>query len=217
MRRRRRNRLSGKAVAGGAVFVLIIVLLIIAIFKAERSLRPVAAMQAEQLARSSANELIGGNVSDFLAENRFTYSDFAAVLYDENGRTVSVEAIPYNINRVQSELTVRINNALSTLSSGTERIPIGSLTGSALLIGKGPSFRVKICPMGSAQVTLRSDFTSAGLNQTRHSISAVITAELRSSVPLYSFDTEVSFEFLLAENIIVGNVPAVSRYAWSEL
>lgn len=217
MKRRRKSRLSGKTIAGGAVFAVIIILLIIALFKAESSVRPVAAMQAEQLARSSANELIGGTVADYLAENRFTYSDFAAVLYDESGRTVSVEAVPYNINRVQSELTLRINKALSSVNSRTERIPIGSLTGSSLLIGKGPSLKVKICPAGSAQVALRSDFTSAGLNQTRHSISAVITAELRSSVPLYSFETEVSFEFLLAENIIVGNVPAVSRYAWSEL
>jgi len=217
MRRRRRNRLSGKTLAGGAVFAVIIVLLIVAMYKAERSVRPVAAMQAEQLARSSANELIGETVSEYLSENRFTYSDFAAVLYDDSGRTVSVEAVPYNINRVQSELTVKVNQALDDVSSRTEHIPIGSLTGSAMLTGKGPSLKVRICPSGAAQVALKSDFSSAGVNQTRHSISAVITAELHSSVPVYSFDTEVSFEFLLAENIIVGNVPAVSRYAWNEL
>ena len=217
MRKRRRNDLSGKTIAGGAVFAVIIVLLILALFKAESSLRPVAAMQAEQLARSSANEIIGSTVADYLSENRFEYSDFAAVVYDESGRTVSVEAFPHSINRVQSELTKRINKALSSANSRTERIPVGSLTGSSMLTGKGPSLKVKICPAGAAQVALKSDFTSAGLNQTRHCISAVITAQIRSSVPIYSFDTEVSFEFLLAENIIVGNVPAVSRYAWNEL
>ncbi|MBR4626417.1 MAG: sporulation protein YunB [Ruminococcus sp.] len=199
------------------IFAVIVILLIIVIIKAERAVRPVAAIQAEHLARSSANELIGCAVADYLSSERFTYSDFAAVLYDENGKAVSVEAVPCNINRVQSELTVRVNRALSDVNTRTERIPIGSLTGSAMLVGKGPSLKVRICPSGSAQVSLRSDFSSAGVNQTRHRISAVVEAELISSVPLYSFSTKVSFEFLLAESIIVGDVPALSRYAWSSL
>ena len=59
-------------------------------------------------------------------------------------------------------------------------------------------------------------FTSAGVNQTCHRISAVVNAELTSSVPLYSFDTEVHLEFLLSESILIGDVPEISRYAWSE-
>ena len=37
--------------------------------------------------------------SDYLTENEYTYSDFAAVLYSE-GKAVSVETIPYNINNM---------------------------------------------------------------------------------------------------------------------
>ena len=48
------------------------------------------------------------------------------------------------------------------------------------------------------------------MNQTCHKISALITVEIESSLPLYSFSTEVSFEFLFAENIIVGEVSKIS-------
>ncbi|MCR4862230.1 MAG: sporulation protein YunB [Ruminococcus sp.] len=174
-------------------------------------------MQAEHFASASANELIGTAVTDYLDENKFTYSDFSAVLYDENGRAVAVESVPYSINKVQSELTIKINRALSTSNARTERIALGSLTGSYMLVGKGPKIKLRICPSGSAKVELKSELTGAGINQTCHRISAVVTAELHSSVPLYSFDTEVRFEFLLAENVIVGSVPEISRYAFGPL
>ncbi len=217
MRRHRHRRYSAKTIIGPAVFAVILVLLAAALRRTDKALRPVAAMQAEHFASASANELIGKTVSDYLEDNRFTYNDFAAVLYDEGGRVVSVESLPYNINKVQSELTVKVNEALSSSDSRTERIPVGSLTGSYMLVGKGPHIKLKVCPSGSAKVELKSDLVNAGINQTCHRISAVITAELRSSVPLYTFDTEVKFEFLLAENVLVGSVPEISRYAFGTI
>ncbi len=217
MRRRSHRRYSGRTIIGAVVFAVILFLLGIALRRTDKALRPVAAMQAEHFASASANELIGAAVADYLVENRFTYNDFAAVLYDENGKAVSVESVPYNINKVQSELTIKVNRALSTSNARTEHIALGSLTGSYMLVGKGPRIKLKICPSGTAKVELKSQFVSAGINQTCHRISAVVTAELRSSVPLYSFDTEVKFEFLLAENIIVGSVPELSRYAFGSL
>lgn len=184
---------------------------------AERAVRPAARIQAEHYARRSASETISAEVSDYLDDNRFTYTDFAAVLYDESGRVVSVEAIPYNINKVQSELTLRINKRFRELDSEVTRIPIGTLSGNYLLSGKGPGLKLRICPAEEVTVRLESEFASAGMNQTTHRISAIITAEVSSSMPIYSFSTKVEFEFLIAETVIIGEVPALSRYAWSSL
>lgn len=191
--------------------------LIFALIRTDKAVRPVAAMQAENHANALANEIISGAVSDYIDENQFTYGDFAAVLYDENGNAVSVEAIPVSINRVQSELTLNINKRLSDTKEDNTEIPIGSLTGSYMLVGKGPHIKLRICPSARASVELKSSFTSAGLNQTCHKISAVVSAYLKSSVPLYSFETKVSFEFLLAESVLIGDVPEISRYAWSNI
>ena len=196
------------------IIVLAVILAVVALFiRTDRAVRPVAAMQAEHFAEITANELIESVVSGYLEENRFTYSDFAAVLYDESGNAVSVESIPYNINKVQSDMGLIINQSLKNNGQKYTEIPLGSLTSSYLLTGRGPRLKVRVCPVGAAQTTLRSDFSSAGINQTRHRISAVITVKMSSSVPLYSFDKELSFEFLLAENILMGDVPNLSPYA----
>lgn len=164
-----------------------------------------------------ASEAIGSAVSDYIVGEHFAYSDLAAVLYDSSGRAASVEALPVSINRVQSELAVLINDRLERSSDEYAEIALGSLTGSYLLAGKGPRLRIRVCPAANAQVELRSSFDSAGLNQTRHRIFAIVTADIASSLPLYSYSSTVSFEFLLAESVIVGDVPDISRYAWNEL
>ena len=182
-------------------------IVLIALIKTEKCIKPVAELQAEHFAQKTAAQVIETTVSDYLEANRFTYSDFAAVLYDESGRAVSIETVTYNINKVQSELSMRINSEFAGSAGAPAEIPLGSLTNSYLLAGKGPHIRLRICPAREADVRLTSSFTSAGVNQTCHRISAVVTADIKSSIPLYTFSAEAAFEFVLAENIIVGDVP----------
>lgn len=214
MRRKKHGRSNRRPILGAIILIIIILLLIFSIIKTDKAVRPVAAMQAEHYAKSSASEIISEAVLEYLEENRFSYEDFAAVLYDENGNVVSVEAIPYNINKVQSGLTLMINRKFSSASETYSKILL-SLTGSYMLAGKGPYIRIRICPAEKASVELKSCFESAGINQTKHRISAVVTAEIESSLPIYSFETEVSFEFLLAENVLIGDVPEYSRMAFA--
>lgn len=152
-------------------------------------------------------------MNDYLSESEYCYSDLAAVLCDETGRPAAVEALTFNINRIQSDLTVLINDRLANERNSSAEIAAGTLTGSYLLTGRGPRIKVRVCPAGEATVTLKSEFDSAGINQTRHRIYAVISADLVSSVPFYSFETCEEFRFLIAETVIVGEVPDIAPYS----
>lgn len=207
MRYRRRKKNIRVCTVIAIFFAAAVVFLTV---RAEKAIRPVAEMQAQHFAEVCADTIIQQAAADYLRENELTYNDFAAVLYNE-GRAVAIETIPCNINMVQSGLALTVNRALGSAGTKSERIPVGSLTGSYLLAGRGPSLKVRVCPVGKAEVEIRSAMESAGVNQTRHRISAVITAEVASSLPLYSFDSQVSFEFLLAETVIVGDVPLFSH------
>ncbi len=215
MKRRRKKSLNHTRIAAALIITAIIIFTVFAVWT-DKAVRPVASMQAEHFSLLTTNEAIEQAASEYLEENSCTYSDFAAVIYDESGRSAAIEAIPYNINKVQSELALMINRKLEKNSKDSVKIPLGSLTGSYMLAGKGPHIRLRICPARKASVKLKSSFTSAGNNQTCHRISAQVTAEIKSSLPLYNFETTAEFEFLLAESIIVGEVPENARYAWSE-
>ena len=194
------------------IWVIIISVILFSIFRTERALRPYAQLQAEHFAEKTANEIIEQTVSSYLERNKFTYNDFAIVLYDDNKKANSIETIPYTINKVQSDLTLLINKELEHSGSRSALIPLGTLTDSFLLTGKGPKINIKVAPMGVAAVELKSEFNTSGINQTVHRISAVISTKMSSSTPLYSFDVVSEFELILAENVIVGVVPDISPY-----
>lgn len=209
----KRRKKKHKYIAFG-IFTAVAILIIFAIWT-DKAVRPVAALQAEHFSLAATDRAIEESASGYLRENSCRYTDFASVKYDSSGRVTAIEAIPDNINKVQSELALLINQRLEK-SAGYTKIPVGSLTGSYMLAGKGFNIRLRICPARKASVSLRSDFTSAGNNQTCHRISAVVTADIKSSLPLYDFETTTEAEFLLAENIIVGDVPEASVYSWKE-
>lgn len=211
MRTRRRKRRNIGTYVWAAVLSAVVLVIVLLGVRADKAVRPVAGLRARHFAEVCAENIVEQAVSDYLRENEYTYSDFAAVLYND-GRAVSIETIPYNINKVQAELASAVNHKLADSGTISDRIPVGSLTGSFLLAGKGPKLKVKICPVGIAETEIRSEMESAGINQTRHRISAVITVKLSSSLPLYSFDSEVKFGFLLAETVIIGEVPDFTPY-----
>ena len=199
------------------LFVIsVFMIILISLLKIEKSIRPIAELQSEHIAQKTAIQIIDKTVSDYLETNKFTYSDFAAVLYDDEKRVAAIEVIPYNINKVQSELGELININLEKQSKNTTEIPLGSLTNSHILTGKGPKISIKVSPVGSAQIKLKNDFVSAGVNQTCHRISALISVKMTSSVPLYSFETNAELEFIITENVIVGSVPDLTPYTVSD-
>lgn len=210
LKRRRKPSRKKRPAALIAVIAAAVVICAAVAVHIETAIRPAARMQAEHYSRKTAYEIINGAASDYLAENQCTYGDFAAVLYGEDGKAVSVEALTANINRVQTEMTCVINKALSEASDRELEIPLGSVTDSFLLAGRGMHIKVRVCPAGEASIELKSSFTSAGINQTCHRISALIKVNISSSIPLYSFDTEVETEILLAESVIVGNSNSLS-------
>ena len=220
MSRKSRKRRKNQPICRiSAIFVSIAIILIAAFLfvKLDNAVRPSAQMQAETLSKHTAYEIITDTISQYAVENDCSYSKFSTVVYDEYGNVSSVEALVGNINLIQSELAGQINENLCNSENTTAEIPFGNISGLYLLAGKGPDIKVEICPVGTADVKLKSTFDSAGINQSRHRISAEIQAEMTASFPLYSFNTKVNFEYLIAETIIVGDVPEYSARTWAEI
>lgn len=215
MLRRKKKKIQIRRIFCLIAVISIIILLFDSFIKLDRAVRPSAQMQAEKLSKHTAYEIITEAVSCYIAENEYTYSNFSTVVYDEYGNVSSIEALSGNINRIQSELTSDINEKLYTSGKTQAEIPLGNISGSYLLADKGPVIRVGICPVGTAEVKLVSTFDTAGINQTRHRIYAEISADMSSSFPLYSFDTNAQFQYLIAETVIMGDVPDYSVRAWN--
>ena len=62
-------------------------------------------------------------------------------------------------------------------------------------------------PNPTVDVNFRDDFTSAGVNQTVHKIYLDVDANVSAAVPAVKTGARVKTSFLIAQTVIVGEVP----------
>ena len=86
-------------------------------------------------------------------------------------------------------------------------IPIGTFSGMPILVGRGPSVNIKMMPIGSISSSYKSEFTTAGINQTNHKIYVTISSKINVVLPTANQTVETSTQVLICENIIVGKIP----------
>ena len=134
----------------------------------------------------------GSFVSD---ENlRFDFNHFKNITSEE---LLQVEQI------VNQKIQEQINNTEDSNIS----ISLGSFTGISLLSGKGPRIPIEISTIGNISTNFKSEFIEKGINQTLHRLYLEIECEISILTPFNTINEKIKNEFLIAENIIVGNIP----------
>lgn len=83
----------------------------------------------------------------------------------------------------------------------------GSFTGFKLLSGRGPGIKIRISTIGNVKTDLRSEFISQGINQTLHRIYLQVDCEVSILTPFDNITQSITNQVLIAENVIVGNIP----------
>ena len=157
----------------------------------------VRAMCTETI-NSAVTAVVGGGVE---------YDDLFSVVRDDAGNIEMVQANSPEINMVAREIANLAQANLDALDLKEISIPIGTFTGLALLTGLGPDVTISVMPIGSALCDFVSYFIAAGINQTLHKIYIDVHAEINIITPLDEPTITVKAEVLVAENLIVGEVP----------
>ena len=181
--------------------------LVILMTTVERGMRPMIQSVAESRANSVATQIINQAVADQLTQMNLDYQDMVELDRDEQGNISSVRTKMAAVNRFQAEISLAVQAAIDTYESQKINIPFGTFTGLELLDGIGPGVPLTISMTGSMKATITSNFESAGINQTRHQIMLTISAEARAVVPWYGITAKVVIDYIVAETVLVGNVP----------
>ena len=87
-------------------------------------------------------------------------------------------------------------------------IPMGNLLGVDLLSGYGPSIKMKVVLFGTVETDLRSEFITKGINQTLHRVYLQIDCPVQILSSYKTMEENISNQFLLAENVILGEIPS---------
>ena len=175
-------------------------------------LRPVLTSMASARVSNSVNRIVAAAVEEAIQRGDINYEAFVTFEKDANGRVTALRSNVAEVNRMQSAISEEILRRLSEESTSELRIPIGTLTGSALLSGRGPSITVRMQAVGSASAMFRNEFSAAGINQTRHQILLEVDVYMNILLPGIRTSTTVANEIAVAETVIVGSVPESYTY-----
>ena len=107
-------------------------------------LRPVLTSMASARVSNSVNRIVAAAVEEAIQRGDINYEAFVTFEKDANGRVTALRSNVAEVNRMQSAISEEILRRLSEESTSELRIPIGTLTGSALLSGRGPSITVRM-------------------------------------------------------------------------
>lgn len=201
-RRPRRVKLQWKL-----IFALI--LLGAMLFIMDKSLKPIMVAVSENEARVSAMQTIQEIILQELETGDITYSDLVDIQRDDAGNILAITTNIVRMNELKSNLLIKIQNSLSAYSHQEIGIPIGTLTGSELLHGRGPEVPLRVTLAGNAAADFESQFESAGINQTKHRITLKIHLQLYTFIPGINGTVDVDTDIPVAETVIVGEVPDI--------
>jgi len=166
------------------------------------TLMVIAEARASFIATKSINDVINKQVSLTIDPKVLVN-----VTVDEHGRVVLIQPNTMEFNRLAADTTIKVQNALRSITAEKIQIPIGQVLGSQMLASLGPKITVTIIPVGTVQVKVIDKFEQAGINQTRHMIYLVATTQVRIVVPLVSQSVNVNTQVPIAEYVVVGEVP----------
>ena len=161
---------------------------------------------------STVNRIVSETVNDAVENGTFQYDRMISFEKDNNGAITAVKSNMTEFNRLQAEILKEILGKVSEVSTKELAIPVGTLTGSSLLAGRGPAITVKMQSVGSSAAVLENEFTSAGINQTKHRILLRVDVSVSILLPGFVTATKVSNTVTVAETIIVGDVPDSYTY-----
>lgn len=188
------------------VFFLIVLIFIVAIVVYLLSISiPVIESVCDSTAKSIARQITLNNVKESVSNT--TYDNLVEIKQDESGKVTLVTANVMELNRLSTEITYNISEDLSNLEDMYITLPISSIFQMGIVSGYGPKIKLAIVPTGSVTSEFNSEFVSSGINQTKHTISIVITTKVRLIAPFYTLSQEYVNEITVAETIIIGDVP----------
>ena len=172
----------------------------------DNSLTPTIKVLAETKAEELANRSINKSVAEII-KDEVNYSDLMNTKVDNEGKITMIESNTVMMNKVASDVALRIQEELKQVKTTTSYIPIGTALGSPILAKYGPQLKVIIEPIGTVYVNFKTDFEDAGINQTRHRIYLEVNTKVKVVIPLTTDTKEVKAEIPICETVIVGDVP----------
>ena len=186
---------------------LLALALIVGFFLVRNKYYAVITNLAQTQVANSTSDLINDAVAKQISDGHIAYDRIVYFEKDLNGRITALKTNIGEVNTLKTETLNIINEEILESDSSDMGIPIGSLILPEFLSGRGPKIPVQVLSVRNSDATFESNFTHAGINQTMHQLNMSVLVDVAVLVLGRTVNFTVSSQVVVAETIIVGDVP----------
>ena len=162
---------------------------------------------AETQVMNTTSDLINDAIDQQIQDGNIQYDRMVYFEKDLDGKITALKTNMSEVNRLKTAILNIINDEILALSTSDIGIPLGSLLLPEFLSGRGPEIPVQILSIRNSDASFSSDFVEAGINQTLQQINMHISIDVAVLVLGQSNSFTISSQVIVAETIIVGDVP----------
>jgi len=169
--------------------------------------REVICQLAETQVKNSTSDLTNDAIAKQIGIGNIQYDRIVYFEKDLDGRITALKTNMSEINRLKTDILNIINDEILALDTSEIGVPLGSIFLPEILSGKGPSIPVQILSIRNSDAVFSSDFLNAGINQTLHKLTMVVSIDVSILVLGQTDSFSMTSEVVVAETVIVGSVP----------
>lgn len=162
---------------------------------------------AQTQVTNATSDLINDAVSKQISSGNIAYDRIVYFEKDLNGRITALKTNIGEVNSLKTQTLNTINEEILDTDDFDIGVPIGSLFVPEFLSGRGPRIPVRILSVRNSDATFESSFVQAGINQTLHQLNMCVLVDVTILVLGRTVSFTVTSQVVVAETIIVGDVP----------
>lgn len=162
---------------------------------------------AETQVKNTTSDLINDAIDRQIEDGNVNYDRMVYFEKDLDGRITALKTNMSEVNRLKTDILNLINDEILALSTDDLGIPLGSLFLPEILSGRGPAIPVEILSIRNSDASFSSEFSEAGINQTLQQINMHVSVDVTVLVLGRTDSFTISSQVVVAETIIVGDVP----------
>ena len=185
--------------------VLIFVITIVTGYKALQAVDPIFEALCKDKAENIATEITNVKSSEVLS--RYDYQDTVKIIQNEDGKNSMLKTDIVMLNQIISDIALEIQEELNNLENEYIEIPLGALTGNKYFVATGPRIKVRIISTGDILTDIKTEFKSAGLNQTIYRIYLELECSVSILTSYKTMEQRITNQVLLVETVVVGDIP----------
>lgn len=192
------------------LIILIVILSVVAafgVFLFRRRYQQVILHLAETQVKNATSDLINDAIDKQIEIGNIHYDRIVYFEKDLDGRITALKTNMSEVNRLKTDILNLINDEILAVDTSDLGVPLGSLFLPEFMSGKGPSIPVQILSIRNSDASFQSHFSEAGINQTLQQITMDVSVDVAVLVLGETDSFTVSSQVVVAETIIVGDVP----------